>query len=393
MNDILTPSPPIPAAADHRMSLGVVQDFREENWVSMDFVAEMLLQQYNSTFADEVEARPILARFRRIATAPVAMRNNPRALNADRLLNRYWGYPRYLRRHLPECARYHVVDHSYAQLTLELPADRTGVYLHDIDPFRCLVTPERAPASRLVRRLMRRVLRGVQRAAVVFYATAAARDEIVQHQLVDPQRLVWAPLGTAREYHYAPESPAISDFTGLPDDTPFLLHVGSCVPRKRIDIVLETFARLRSAHPNLHLLKIGGTWSKEHEAIIDRHQLRSAIVHRLEVARVDVARAYRRAAVVLFPSEREGFGLPVIEALACGAIVVASDIPPLLEVGGNAVDFCPLPDVDCYVATIDRVLRRPETAPSLATRLAQAGQFSWKRHAAIILDAYRKLPV
>ena len=103
-----------------------------------------------------------------------------------------------------------------------------------------------------------------------------------------------------------------------------------------------------------------------------------------------LAELYRRAAVILQPSEAEGFGLPVIEALACGAIVVASDIPVLREVGGDAVIYCPVGDVGAWVrgscACIRWVLR-----PQLPERLACAARYSWVAHARTIADAYLRL--
>ena len=63
--------------------------------------------------------------------------------NADRLLNRFVNYPRYLRQHASEFDVFHIVDHSYAQLVHELPAARTVVTCHDLDTFRCLLDPER----------------------------------------------------------------------------------------------------------------------------------------------------------------------------------------------------------------------------------------------------------
>ena len=100
-----------------------------------------------------------------------------------------------------------------------------------------------------------------------------------------------------------------------------------------------------------------------------------------------LASVYRRAALVLMPSEREGFGLPVVEALACGTPVVASDLPVLREVGGEgeAVSFCPAGDVEAWAETVNGLLREREAAPEVwATRRAagvrRASEFTWRAH-------------
>src|SRR5206468_182206 len=119
------------------------------------------------------------------------------------------------------------------------PAARTGVYCHDLDAFRCLLTPAVEPRPRWRKALARRILHGLQRAAVVFYSTAAVRRAMEQFGLVDPQRLVWAPYGVAPEYTAeTPEGHAAVSVPGL-EGAPFLLHVGSCIPRKRMDVLFD----------------------------------------------------------------------------------------------------------------------------------------------------------
>jgi glycosyltransferase involved in cell wall biosynthesis len=94
---------------------------------------------------------------------------------------------------------------------------------------------------------------------------------------------------------------------------------------------------------------------------------------------------------VLVPSEAEGFGLPVIEALACGAVVLASDLPVLREVGGEAIVYCPVGDAPAWVARAQRLLEHATEGPARAARLARAGEFTWASHARTIFAAYRRL--
>src|SRR5262249_18979677 len=109
------------------------------------------------------------------------------------------------------------------------------------------------------------------------------------------------------------------------------------------------------------------------------------------LSREQLAELYRRAAAVLVPSEAEGFGLPVIEALACGAAVVASDIPALREAGGAAAAFRPVADVPAWADAVVPVLLGPASAPPREARLAHAARFSWREHARVIAEAYLAL--
>src|SRR5204863_6734691 len=127
--------------------------------------------------------------------------------------------------------------------------------------------PPSDPRPVWFRAMIRRVLAGFQKAAVVFYTTAAVRAQIDAYGLIDPARLVHAPNGVAPEFNPepGPDGDAIPELNGRP----FLLHVGSCVPRKRMDILLDVFAAVRGRHPDLRLVQIGGEWSAAHRKRID----------------------------------------------------------------------------------------------------------------------------
>jgi glycosyltransferase involved in cell wall biosynthesis len=107
--------------------------------------------------------------------------------------------------------------------------------------------------------------------------------------------------------------------------------------------------------------------------------------------RTGLAALYRHARLVLMTSDAEGFGLPVVEALACGAPVLASDLPPFREVGGAAVTFCPRGDVDAWSNAVIRHLEHQGESPSSEVRREVAARYSWKAHAETVRDAYLRL--
>jgi glycosyltransferase involved in cell wall biosynthesis len=361
--------------------LAVVCDFREEGWPSMDLVADMLLselQRERSRVLAERVMPPFRRRLSRVSRGSLAR-------NADRLANRMWNYPRYVRRLAGSFHLFHIVDHSYAHLVHELPAHRCGVYCHDLDTFRCILEPARDPRPRWFRAMARRILRGMQAAAIVFYSTDAVRRQIEEHKLVPASRLVHAPYGVSPDF-----SERGGDETPAEEGSPYVLHVGSCIPRKRIDVLLDVFARVRSNRPELKLIQIGGEWSSAQRDQIASLGLERSVDQRKGLSRPQLATLYRNAAVVLQPSDYEGFGLPVIEALACGAAVVASDMPVLREVGGDAVIYRPVGDVAGWSEAVNAVLNDGAAPPS-DVRRARAERFTWANHARTIADAYLKL--
>lgn len=371
------------------LRLAILCDLKEENWPSMDLFGEMLARTLRAHHRDAVDAvsicPPLARRFSRLPFFPGRLTHN-----LDRLLNRTWHYPRLARRQSFDF--YHVVDHSYAQLVHALPADRTGVFCHDLDTFRCLLEPGRERRPRWFRAMARHILCGMQKAAVVFHTTEQVREEIVRYGLLDPARLVQAPPGPAPDFtpdSGEPEPPveALHSLSGAP----FCLHVGSCIPRKRIDVLLNVFAAVRAGHPHLRLVQVGGQWTAAQQQQIAQLGIADAVVQVRGLERRAIASLYRTAAMVLLPTEAEGFGLPIIEALACGAAVIASDIPVLREVGGDAVVFAPVGDVPAWAAAVSRLLTSPATAPSRSLRLRQAARYSWEEHVRTILEAYQRL--
>jgi len=114
------------------------------------------------------------------------------------------------------------------------------------------------------------------------------------------------------------------------------------------------------------------------------------------LSREALAAVYRRADVVLQPSESEGFGLPVAEALACGTPVVASDIPVLREAGGDAALYAPVGATADWcqrvIDIIDERVHRPEASARRRERgMRHAALFSWPNYAASMADAYRRV--
>jgi glycosyltransferase involved in cell wall biosynthesis len=109
------------------------------------------------------------------------------------------------------------------------------------------------------------------------------------------------------------------------------------------------------------------------------------------VSRSDLAGLYRSASLVLVTSDAEGFGLPVAEALASGTMVVASDIPVLREVGGDAAVYAPVADVQMWTAKVIDHLVNPAADPDRASRLKWGERYSWQAHCDIIAGAYARL--
>jgi glycosyltransferase involved in cell wall biosynthesis len=350
----------------HRIA--VVADFLEERWPSMDLAAEQLAVH----LSQRADVQSWLFR------PPLRIVRPGRAASAaERALGRFLQLPIEAAATRFKADYFHVADHSYGHLALLFPAERVGVYCHDIDAYRALLPGSGAPRSRVL--LSRLLLAGLRHARIVFHSTASVREEILRYDLVPASRLVQAPLGIAAEFLAARVSNSA--------ERQYLLHVGSCTPRKNVELLLRAFIGVRQRFPELELVQIGGTWTETQRAYIEDQNLAPFIRQRRGISRDELAGLYSSATAVVVPSLAEGFGIPVIEALACGAPVVASDIPVLREVGFEGVRFCSLTDVDDWTRTIEE-LCRTGARPSSETRARIRARYTWDAQAQIIADAY-----
>jgi glycosyltransferase involved in cell wall biosynthesis len=295
------------AAAQRPIRVAVICDFPEENWPSMDMVAAMLLDNLRSDHASAISATRICPKFARwLGRLPVPGLQAA-AFKHDRALNRFWTYPRLLRRKWRDFDLFHVVDHSYSHLVHHLPAGRTIVTCHDLDTFRCILEPDREPRSLPLRAMAGRILQGLRRAAVVTCDSYATRDEIAARGLLPVESLVVVPNGVHPDCRAEPDPPAdveAARMLGAPCEGAIeILHVGSLVARKRIELLLEIIARVRNRVPGVRLVRAGGDFTPAQRILASRLGLDGHIAILPFVPKKILAAVYRRAALVLLPSE------------------------------------------------------------------------------------------
>ena len=160
------------------------------------------------------------------------------------------------------------------------------------------------------------------------------------------------PLGVADSFF----SGNIPLTKGIPSQ--YLLHVGNRHAHKNTEVLFRAFARLMRQHADLHLVLCGNFLDVEHAHLEDLGIADRTVCVR--IADDQLPALYRHAVAFVFPSRYEGFGLPVVEAMASGCPVLMSDVPALLEVAGDiALTFEP-DDVDALVELVDRVIADPD---------------------------------
>ncbi len=380
------------------LRVALVCDFAEEQWPSMQLVATMLHDFLSREHRGRIEATQIRPPFvYRLSRSPQSARS---MFNADRFINRFIDYPMHLRSIRDHYDVFHIVDHSYSHLVRELPAGRTVVTCHDLDAFTCILDPAHEPRSEVFRAMVRRTLDGLKNAARICCVSETTRAAVLTHGLMSPARTVTITNGVHPACSACPDpegDAAASAILGPPRPGAIdLLHVGSTVVRKRIDLLLQTVATLRQAFPELRLLRVGGPFTAAQAELAAHLGVSAAIVVAPYLDPRTLAAIYRRAALLLLPSDAEGFGLPLVEAMACGTPVLASEIPALCEVGGSAAAYAAPNDLHAWTSAAGRLLEERINDPvrwaaRRAAGLERARQFSWSETGVHIARVYHEL--
>jgi glycosyltransferase involved in cell wall biosynthesis len=230
-----------------------------------------------------------------------------------------------------------------------------------------------------------------RRASAIIAVSQSTKRDLIQFYGLDPAKIT--VVHEAAAPHFRPASPAqvaqARAHYGLPES--YLLHVGTIEPRKNLSRLLEAVGRLRLAGEDVRLVVVGGKgWLYEgFFRRLEELRLGQAVQLPGYVPDADLPAVYSGARLVVVPSLYEGFGLPVLEAMACGAPVVCSHASSLPEVGGGAVRYFDPDDVSAIADAILAVWRDAELRETLRRYgLARAAQFSWARAADETLAVY-----
>jgi glycosyltransferase involved in cell wall biosynthesis len=207
-------------------------------------------------------------------------------------------------------------------------------------------------------------------------------------------RITVAPLAVAPQLAPSEQPPeqASTPATRLPE-AGFVLAVGTLEPRKNLPRLVEAYRLLPEAVQREHPLVVVGDLGWRTDATLTAlASLGNRCTVLGKVPDATLAELYRRCAMFCYPSLYEGFGLPVLEAMAAGAAVLTSNVSSLPEVGGDAVAYVDPLDVAAIAAALSELLSDPQRRATLgAAARARAGEFSWERTAATVLGTLRAL--
>jgi glycosyltransferase involved in cell wall biosynthesis len=259
------------------------------------------------------------------------------------------------------------------------------VTIHDLSPWRF---PAWQPSAKRIRQRTPWLLR-LGRADLVITVSSAIRKELIARFGLNHERVVAIPLGVAGCFYPDHGQPMPGDLEAIPEaralgERPFVLFTGTLEPRKNLGTLLDAWRRADTGSAVLCLV---GRLREDSSAPAPEKDVLWLGPQPDETLRW----LYSHAAAMAYPSHYEGFGLPVLEAMQCGAPVLAGDCPALRELVSASGALIPPMDVDAWSAAIHRVLTDVGWRRSLADLGAQrAADFSWKHTAEATRSVYQE---
>ena len=324
-----------------------------------------------STAADDARQRPANLKVQRVPVGP---------------LGRHWwsvGLPRYIRRE--QLQLFHGTNY-------DVPLRRhcaTVLTVHDLSLF---LHPETHP-RRSVKRARRRLPLMTRTADAIIVPTESVRREVCEHLKVSPEMVFAIPEAARASFRPIDlnETAAVRSRLGVREN--FLLAVGTIEPRKNLGVLVRAFEELARAQPDndLQLVIAGGHgWlSGPLFEALENSPVRKRILLTDYLHDEDLRALYASCRAFIYPSIYEGFGLPPLEAMTCGAPVIASRIPTLIETLGNAAQFFDPQSNEQLIESIIQVTTNPDLQQRLMNAgLLQATKFSWERTARMTLEVY-----
>jgi len=236
------------------------------------------------------------------------------------------------------------------------------------------------------------VIPSLRRAAAVVVPSQQTKADCLAVMNLNEDRVVVTPLAP-RTALASPgrDKPTARQDLGLP--RPYVLDVGSICRRKnqlRLLAAMDLLRKQKRLHFDLLLVGPNGLGAEEVLSLRSQLQLERHVHIRGYLAEADLLRLYHAAEALVFPSLCEGFGLPILEAMACGTAVITSNIPALREAAGDAAQYCEPTNVESIADALRRVMEDDDHRASLAQKgLQRIKSFTWEAAATKTLQAYR----
>ena len=308
---------------------------------------------------------------------------------------RYWRYPSSLRKLNADI--FHIIDHSDGYLSSWLKRQHKSniVTCHDLIN---LIKPEtfvgRARLPLISMLAWRMGVKGMQQADRVIAVSSHTKNDTVEHLDLCDHDVTVIPNAVDKIFRCLTQV-EIQQFRqqeGLVPNTFCLLNVGSNNARKNISTILEVVTVLRQRGLPVHFWKVGSDFNQEQKKFIGDRGLDGCITYLGQPDADTLIKIYNAADCLLAPSTYEGFGLTILEAMACGTAVITANVTSMPEVAGDAAILVSPLDDKAIADKVQHLYSNPSYLQELVSKgIARAKQFTWEQTAEQVARVYEQV--
>lgn len=308
---------------------------------------------------------------------------------------RYWNFPKSL--HDIDVDIFHIIDHSDGYLSRWLhQANRPNVVTcHDLIN---LTKPEtfqgRARFPVISMAAWRWGVEGMHRADHVITVSSYTKQDTVQHLGILDEDITVVPNAVDSAFRCLPQETiqAVRGQYGLEAKTLCLLNVGSNNSRKNISRILSVVAELIAQEIPVHFWKAGADFNADQKQFILANGLTSFVTYLGQPDEATLIQLYNAADCLMAPSLYEGFGLTILEAMACGTPVITANVSAMPEVAGDAAILVDPTDIEAIAQAVKHLYNCPDKRQTLIRKgLSRVQPFTWEHTAEQVAQVYEKV--
>lgn len=308
---------------------------------------------------------------------------------------RYWRYPNRLRQVRADI--FHIIDHSDGYISGWLHRDQKPnvVTCHDLIN---LIQPEtfkgRARLPWLSMTLWKQAVESMRQADHVITVSAHTKRDTIEQLAIMPQSITVVPNAVGSQFVVlSPEHRQNVRQKHAPESEAFcLLNIGSNNARKNISAILLAVECLRDKGVPVRFWKAGADFTNEQKQFIRDHNLQNETSYLGKLSETELIELYNAADCLMAPSLYEGFGLTILEAMACGTPVITANINAMPEVAGDAALLVDPTNIRDIARAVQKLYTQPELAKVLARRgLERVQNFTWESTAEQVAQVYEQI--
>lgn len=308
---------------------------------------------------------------------------------------RYWRFPNTLKN--VEADVFHIIDHSDGYLSRRLRRNqRTNVVTcHDLIN---LISPEtyqgRARFPLISLTAWRWGIEGMRQANHVVTVSRHTKQDVIEHLNIEASRITVTPNAVDKGFHCLSDDviASVRARYKLAPEHFCLLNVGSNNVRKNISAILAVIAQLKSNNIPIQFWKAGADFNSEQKQFMVDQGLNDCVSYVGQPDETTLIELYNAADCLIAPSLSEGFGLTILEAMACGTPVITSNVTAMPEVAGEAAILVDPTKTEMILQAVEQLYHHPEERQMLKQKgLVRVQHFTWEKTAEQVAQVYERL--